>query len=43
MNPKVVEERPGHHDIGMTLNRYARVTPDMQQEAARKLSDLLFG
>jgi integrase len=34
---KIVQERLGHADIGMTLNRYSHVTPSMQREAAEAL------
>jgi integrase len=36
-HPKIVQERLGHSDIGMTLNRYSHVTPGMQREAADAL------
>jgi integrase len=32
-----VQERLGHADISMTLNRYSHVTPDMQRAAADTL------
>jgi integrase len=32
--PKIVQERMGHADIGISLNRYSHVTPSMQREAA---------
>ncbi len=35
--PKIVQERLGHADIAMTLNRYSHVTPDMQRSAADTL------
>jgi integrase len=37
IHPKIVQERLGHADIGMTLNRYSHVTPSMQREAAEAL------
>jgi integrase len=37
IHPKIVQERLGHADIGMTLNRYSHVTPSMQREAADAL------
>lgn len=40
-HPKVVQERLGHNDISMTLNRYSHVTMDMQREAANRLDALL--
>jgi integrase len=37
VHPKIVQERLGHADIAMTLNRYSHVTPDMQRAAADTL------
>ena len=42
-HPKIVQERLGHADIGMTLDRYIRVMMDMQREAADGLARLLRG
>ena len=42
VHAKIVQERLGHSDISMTLNRYSHVTPDMQRTAANKL-DAAFG
>jgi site-specific recombinase XerD len=36
-HPRIVQERLGHADISMTLNRYSHVTPDMQRAAADTL------
>jgi integrase len=33
----IVQERLGHADISMTLDRYSHVTPDMQRSAADTL------
>ena len=41
VNPKIVQERLGHSDISMTLNRYSHITPTMQDQAARLLGDAL--
>jgi len=41
VNPKIVQERLGHSDISMTLNRYSYVTPTMQDKAAKILGDAL--
>jgi integrase len=38
---KVVQERLGHSDIGLTLNTYTHVLPGMQEEAAEKLNTML--
>jgi integrase len=40
-HPKIVQERLGHSDISMTLNRYSHVTMDMQRDAADRLAALL--
>ena len=37
VHPKIVQERLGHADFAMTLNRYSHVTPDMQRSAADTL------
>ncbi len=39
--PKVVQERLGHSDISITLNRYSHVTPTMQENAAQVMGDIL--
>jgi integrase len=36
-HPKVVAERLDHSDLGITLNRYSHVSPDMQRAAADRL------
>lgn len=41
IHPKVVQERLGHSDVTMTLNRYSHVTMSMQREAADRLERLL--
>jgi integrase len=40
-HPKIVQERLGHADISMTLNRYSHVTMDMQRLAADRLDALI--
>ena len=42
VHPKVVSERLGHADIGITLNLYSHVIPAMEEEAAAKVAALLF-
>lgn len=37
---KVVSERLGHATVGITLDLYSHVLPDMQEDAARKISEL---
>ena len=41
VHPKVVQERLGHSDISLTLNTYSHVLPNIQEEAAEKLDQLL--
>ena len=41
VHPKVVQERLGHADIGITLNVYSHVLPSMQADAAVKMDDIL--
>lgn len=39
-HPKVVQERLGHSTIGVTMDIYSHVLPDMQRNAASKLNAL---
>ncbi len=41
--PKIAQERPGHADVSMTLNRYSHVMMDMQRQAADRLNTLIAG
>jgi integrase len=41
IHPKVVAERLGHRDVGLTLNRYSHVSMDMQREAADRIDEAL--
>jgi integrase len=43
VHPKIVQERLGHANISMTLDRYSHVTMDMQRDAADKLDNLVNG
>ena len=43
LNPKVVQERLGHATIGITLDTYSHVLPDMQDEAATRLDAVFSG
>ncbi len=36
MHPKVVQERLGHANVGITLDIYSHVAPHIQSEAAEK-------
>ncbi|MEW6227917.1 MAG: tyrosine-type recombinase/integrase [Bacillota bacterium] len=40
---KVVSERLGHSGIGITLDTYSYVLLTMQEQAASKLEEMLFG
>lgn len=42
-NVKVVSERLGHASVALTLDVYSHVLPDMQQRAAERIEELLFG
>ena len=41
VHPKVVSERLGHSNIGITLDTYSHILPGIQEEAVRKLDVLL--
>lgn len=41
INPKVVQERLGHSQIGITLDTYSHVLPHLQEEASNRLDSLL--
>jgi integrase len=41
IHPKVVQERLGHSQISLTLDTYSHVLPNMQEEAAEKIDELL--
>lgn len=41
INVKVVSERLGHSNIKVTLDTYSHVLPTMQQEAVKKLDDII--
>jgi len=41
VHPKVVQERLGHSEIGITLNIYSHVLPAMQEVAAEKMDELM--
>lgn len=42
VHPKVVQERLGHAQIGMTLDTYSHVVPGLQEAAAGKIDDALY-
>jgi integrase len=37
VHPKVVQERPGHASIAITMDIYSHVMPNMQSDAAAKI------
>jgi len=41
VHPKVVQERLGHSQIGITMDTYSHCLPSMQKEAAGKLDSML--
>lgn len=42
VNPKIVQEMLGHATIKTTMDTYAHVLPNMQKDAAKQLSAVLF-
>lgn len=42
VHPKVVSERLGHSSITITLDTYSHLLPNMQEDAAKGLGELLF-
>jgi integrase len=43
VHPKIVQERLGHANIGITMNLYSHVMPGMQDEAASRVDAALRG
>ncbi|HEX9068951.1 MAG TPA: tyrosine-type recombinase/integrase, partial [Ktedonobacterales bacterium] len=43
VHPRVVMEILGHIQISLTMNTYSHVIPQMQEEAATKMDDLMSG
>jgi integrase len=41
VHPKIVAERLGHSGIGITIDTYSHVLPDLQAEAASSLERLV--
>ena len=41
VHPKIVSERLGHANIGITLDLYSHVLPGLQQAAAKRFDRLL--
>jgi integrase len=42
-NPKVVQERLGHRDVGLTLNTYSHLVEGMQEQATARMAQALAG
>jgi len=43
IHPKVVADRLGHAEVRITLDTYSHVLPDIQQDAARAMDEVLSG
>ena len=43
VHPKIVSERLGHSTIALTLDVYSHALPTLQQEAADRVAELIFG
>lgn len=43
VHPKVVQERLGHANIGITLDVYSHVTAGLHDDAAERVAGLVFG
>ncbi len=43
IHPKVVSERLGHATVSITLDTYSHAIPAMQEEAATRIAELVFG
>jgi integrase len=43
VHPKIVQERLGHSNITVTLDRYTHALPNLQKEAAEKIGSSIFG
>ena len=43
VHPKVVQERLGHSNIGVTLSIYSHVSAGMQRDAAETVAAMIFG
>jgi integrase len=41
IHPKIVQERLGHSNIGMTLDTYSHVAPGLQEAAANKFDSMV--
>ncbi|HZK73167.1 MAG TPA: site-specific integrase, partial [Clostridia bacterium] len=43
VSPRVVMEILGHSQISLTMNTYTHVLPELRQDAADRMSDLIRG
>ncbi len=41
IHPKIVSERLGHANIGITLDTYSHVLPGLQERAAKRFDEML--
>jgi integrase len=41
VHPKIVSERLGHSGVGITLDTYSHVLPDLQAQAAKEFDAVL--
>ena len=41
VSPRVVMDLLGHSQIGLTMNTYSHVIPDLRRDAAQQMQDLL--
>nr|WP_242620574.1 tyrosine-type recombinase/integrase [Senegalia massiliensis] len=41
VHPKVVQERLGHSSIGITMDTYSHVSPDMKKKQQKKIRIML--
>ena len=41
VHPKIVSERLGHANIGITLDTYSHVLPGLQERAAERFDEML--
>ena len=43
VSPRVVMEVLGHSEVGMTLNTYSHVIPELRRDAADRMDNVLMG
>ena len=41
IHPKIVSERLGHANIGITLDTYSHILPGLQERAAERFGEML--